>query len=84
MTRHGEGSITKQSNGTFRAYWTDANGKEVGTEAKFVPEVTASTTDTAYTANFELIPVPEKTLDDVKAEKLTEIENNYSVAKSVT
>ena len=28
MTRHGEGSITKQPNGTFRAYWTDANGKQ--------------------------------------------------------
>jgi hypothetical protein len=63
--------------------WTNANGKEVGTEAKFIPEVTASTTDTTYTANFELIPVPEKTLDDVKAEKLTEIENNYSVAMNV-
>ena len=36
MTRHGEGSITKQGN-YYRAWWTDANGKrhsKLGFETK--------------------------------------------------
>ena len=28
MARHGEGSIIKQPNGTYRAYWSDAFGKQ--------------------------------------------------------
>lgn len=63
--------------------WTDGNGKEVCAETKFVPEITSTTTDVTYTANFELIPVPEKTLDELKVAKKSEINTSYDTAMTV-
>lgn len=62
--------------------WTTLAGVEVSTDATFVPTVDATSTDIIYLANFEVIPVPEKTLDDVKAEKIAEIDSTYNTLLS--
>lgn len=77
---HVVGSTAKANSGYRFVNWTDANGAEVATTEIFVPTVTATTTDTAYTANFEFIPIPEKTLDEIKAEKSTAIDSAYASA----
>lgn len=60
--------------------WTNSAGDEVSTEQKFVPIVNAKSVDETYTAHFELIPVPEKTLEEVKAIKDQDIDNAYAAA----
>ena len=54
-----KGSTATAFNGYRFVNWTDTDGVEVATTGTFVPTVTAETTDTSYTANFEAIPVPE-------------------------
>ena len=68
------------SDGYQFANWTDMSNKVVSTDAKFVPEITATSTDVAYAANFKPITVTEKTLDEIKAEKKAEINAAYDVA----
>lgn len=53
-----KGSTAKANDGYKFKNWTDADGKEVSTDEKYVPEVTApaegeKAKDLAYTANFE-------------------------------
>ena len=60
--------------------WTNSAGEVVGEEAKFTPIVTAESTNDTFTAHFEEIPVPEKTLDETKAEKNDEINQAYNVS----
>lgn len=60
--------------------WTTLAGEEVSTSTTFVPAVDADSKSTTYVANFEVIPVPVKTLDEVKAEKKQEINQTYSSA----
>ena len=66
--------------------WTNSAGDEVSTEQKLVPIVNAKSVDETYTAHFELIPVPEKTLEEVKAIKDQDIDAAYtaSLAKGTT
>lgn len=64
------------------ANWTTLNGTEVSTSQYFVPTVTAESKDIIYVANFEQIVVPEKTLDEIKAEKESELDATYAGALS--
>lgn len=60
--------------------WTNSAGEVVCKESKLVPAITAESKDETYTAHFEEIPVPEKTLDEVKSEKDYELNNAYSIS----
>lgn len=60
--------------------WTNSAGEVVGEEEKLTPIITAESTNDTFTAHFEEIPVPEKTLDETKAEKNDEINQAYNVS----
>lgn len=75
-----QGSVAVPNAGYEFVNWTTLAGAEVSTEASFVPTITADTKDTTYVANFEAVKVPEKTLDEVKAEKNAEISNTYATS----
>lgn len=60
--------------------WTNSAGEVVCEEVKFVPIINADSKSDTFTAHFEAIPVPEKTLDEVKAEKDEEINQAYNVS----
>lgn len=75
-----QGSIATPSYGYQFKNWTDDSGNEVATTLGFTPEVTAESTDTVYIANFEPIPTPEKTLDEIKSEKKETINTQYNDA----
>lgn len=75
-----EGSEAIPSDGYQFVSWTDGSGKVVSTDAKFVPEITVKSTDATYAANFKAITVTEKTLEELKAEKESEINTAYDTA----
>lgn len=73
-----KGCVATPADGYQFKNWTDGNGKVVCDTARFTPGI--PTENTTYTANFEAIVVPKKTLDEIKAEKSASIENIYAVA----
>lgn len=75
-----EGSTATPLDGYQFVNWTDMSGAEVSTTAKFVPEITAESVDATYAANFKAIPVPEKTIEEVREAKKAEINSAYDAA----
>lgn len=73
-----KGAIAYADTGYTFKNWTDGNGTIISEESNFVPSV--PTADVTYTANFTAIVVPEKTLDEVKAIKSSEMDSDYSIA----
>lgn len=75
-----QGAIATPSYGYQFKNWTDGNGNEVSTASGFTPTVSEDSVDVTYIANFELIPIPEKTLDEVKSEKEEAVSIQYNEA----
>lgn len=73
-----KGAIAYADTGYVFKNWTNGNGTIVSEKAIFVPEI--PTADITYTANFTAIVVPEKTLDEVKALKSSQMDSDYSTA----